>query len=177
MRSVREVTNIWIGTAFPARRDTPRTVLEFLLLRLEDELNPIPRDTGLFGATVRLEDLPEGPALVVEAAVLPEDLARWESRIGGALSSLENNYRVPAFFELHKREFRNAALAADAAPEVEGKRIAMDLLREGRPRDLAAEIEAMTSEQVLRAVETLGQLRVLVFGPDLGGQGSRGTGR
>jgi hypothetical protein len=164
------VTNIWIGAAFPARRDTPRTVLEFLLLRLEDELNPVPRDPGLYGASVRLEDLPDGPALIVEAAVLPEDLKRWEERIERVLIGLEARYDDDAFFELHKREFRNAALTRDAAPEAEGLRMAMDLMRDGSPRELSAEIDEMSSQQVLRAMDSLGQPRVLVFGPELGGR-------
>jgi predicted Zn-dependent peptidase len=170
-RSEQEVTNIWIGAAFPARRDSPRTALEFLLLRLDDELNPVPRDPGLYGASVRLEELPDGPALVVEAAVLPEHLARWEARIGDVLSSLEERYRDEAFFELHRREFRNVALPADASPESQGRRMALDLLRQGTLRDLPTEIDELTAEQVLRVVDTLGEPRVLVFGPDLGGSG------
>jgi hypothetical protein len=44
----------------------------------------------------------------------------------------------------------------------------VDLLLEGRLRDLPAEIDALTMRQVLDAVESLGRPRILVFGPDLG---------
>jgi hypothetical protein len=85
------------------------------------------------------------------------------------LAGLEDRHRDPAFFELHKRGFQSAALPAAAAPEVEGKRRALDLLREGRLRELSAEIDALTAPLVLRALHTPGQPRILVFGPDLGG--------
>jgi predicted Zn-dependent peptidase len=167
-RLVRPVTNAWIGVAFPARRDASRTALDFVAKRLAEELNPTPRDPGLFGTQVRVEDLPEGPAIVIEAAVLPEDQARWEERIVRTLRVLEDRYREPTYFNLHQRHFRNASLVQESAPESEGIRIAADVLRDGRARDLAKEIDALTSQDVLRAIGTLGEPRVLVFGPQLG---------
>jgi hypothetical protein len=166
-RSTQEVSNTSIGAAFPARRDTPRVVLEFLADRLEEELNPVPPVGGHYGTYVRLEELPSGPALVVEAAMVPEERMRWETRIGRALSGLEQAYRTPTEFDRHKQHFRNVALVADAAPEAEGKRLALDLLLEGRLRDLAVEIDALTARQVLDAVAALGRPRILVFGPDV----------
>jgi hypothetical protein len=170
-RVTEEVTNTSIGAAFPARRDASRTVLEFLADRLDEELNPVPPAVGHYGTHVRLEELPGGPALVVEAATIPEERMRWETRIGRALSGLEQAYRFPGDFEQDRQHFRNVTLVADAAPEAEGKRMAIDLLLEGRLRDLSAEIDALTAQQVLDAVESLGRPRILVFGPDLGGDG------
>jgi hypothetical protein len=167
-RLARPVTNTWIGAAFPAREDVSPTVLEFLSDRLREELNPTPRDPGLFGAEVRVEELPDGPVILVEAAVLPEDQVRWEERILRTVRALEERYREPSFFTLHRRHFLNRTLVRESAPEVEGIRIAMDLLREGRARDLLAEIDGLNAEQVLRALESLGDPRILVFGPDLG---------
>ena len=96
---------------------------------------------------------------------------RWETRIGRALSGLEQAYRIPTEFERHKAHFRSVALVADATPEAEGKRLALDLLIEGRLRDLAIEIDALTAQQVLDAVRSLGRPRILVFGPELGAGG------
>ena len=168
-RLVRPVTNTWIGVAFPARRDVSRTALEFIADRLNDELNPAPRDPGLFGTEVRLEDLPGGPAIVLEAAVLPEDQTRWEGKILATLQTLERRYGEPTFFTPHQRHFRNSSLVGESAPESEGKRIAADVLREGRPRDLEAEIDGLSADAVVRTIASLGEPRILVFGPQLGG--------
>jgi hypothetical protein len=167
-RLVRAVTNTWIGVAFPARRDVSRTVLEFLADRLRAELNPYPRDPGLFGTEVRLEDLPDGPAIVLEAAILPEDLARWELRILRTTETLEDLYDDASFFSLHQRHFLNTSLVQESAPEAEGIRIAMDVLRDGRVRSMPAEIESLTADGLRRAISSLGEPRILVFGPDLG---------
>lgn len=167
-RLVRSVTNGWIGAAFPARRDTPRTALEFVAGQLTEVLNPRPRDPGLFGARVRIEEHPDGPVIVVEAAVLPEDQERWETRIVDAFDLLARRYRDPSFFSLHRRQFRSAGLVEQSAPEAEGRRIAMDLLRQGRVRDLPGEISGLTADHIVQAIETLGEPRILVFGPNLG---------
>jgi hypothetical protein len=171
-RLEQEVTNTSIGAAFPVRRDTPRIVAEFLADRLDEELNPVPPVDGHYGTHVRLEELPGGPALVVEAAMVPEERMRWETRIARALSGLQQAYRFPGDFEQDRQHFRNVALLADAAPEAQGRRLAIDLLLEGRLRDLSAEIDALTAQQVLDAVELLGRPRILVFGPDVDGGGS-----
>lgn len=169
-RVTREVTNGLIGAAFPARGDAPRTALEFVAHQLELLLNPVPRDPGLFGeAEVRLEDHPEGPLVVVEAAVLPEDQERWEGRIEDAFDALAERYRDASFLTLHRQHFRNVRLLEQSVPEAEGRRIALDLLRHGRVRDLAAELSSLTAEQVVRAIESLGEPRMLVYGPRLGG--------
>jgi hypothetical protein len=167
-RLVRAVTNTWIGMAFPARRDVSRTVLEFLADRLRAELNPTPRDPGLFGTEVRIEDLPDGPAVVLEAAILPEDLARWEARILRTTETLEDLYDDASFFSLHQRHFLNMSLVQESAPEAEGIRIAMDVLRDGRVRILPSEIESLTADRLRRGISSLGEPRILIFGPDLG---------
>jgi hypothetical protein len=167
-RLVRAVTSAWIGVAFPARRDVSRTILEFLADRLRAELNPSPRDPGLFGTDVRIEDLPDGPAIVLEAAVLPEDVTRWEARILRTAETLEDLYDDASFFLLHQRHFLNMSLVQESAPEAEGIRIAMDVLRDGRVRTLQAEIESLTAERLRRGISSLGEPRILVFGPDLG---------
>jgi hypothetical protein len=167
-RLVRNVTNGWIGAAFPARRDAPRTALEFVAGQLSEALNPVPRDPGLFGARVRVEEHPDGPVIVVEAAVLPEDQERWERRIAQTLEGLASRYRDPSFFSLHRRQFHNAMLLDQSAPEAEGRRIATDLLRQGRIRDLTGEISGLTADHIVRTIETLGDPRILVFGPNLG---------
>jgi len=169
----RDVTNVWIGAAFPAARDTPRTMLEFLGQRLVDDLNPTPRDPGLFGTEVRVHDLQDGPVLIIEAAVMPEDHARWEARIARTVAAMSERYADPALFTLHLRRFRNQTLVSEGAPEAEGRRIALDLLREDRVRDLEAEIGAINLDGIQRTIEAFGEPRVLVFGPDLGGRRER----
>jgi len=168
---VREVTNSWIGVAFAVPPDVPRTLLEFIRHRLEEELNPEPADPDLFGSQVRIEELPGGTVLLIETAVLPEAQRRWEQRIAGTIERLGERHRDPGSFRWHRRRFRSVRLTSDGAPEAEGLRMALDLLREGRVRDLATEVWAMQPEQVEQAVDAFGGPRVLVFGPDLGQDG------
>lgn len=167
-RLVSEVTNTWIGAAFPVAPNVPRTLLEFLQHRVREELNPDPADPDLFGTQVRIEELPEGPVLLVEAAVLPEAQERWEARILATVENLGERHRDPGLFRFHRRRFRSARLTVEGRPEVQGRRMALDLLREGRLRDIAAEIAAMQPAQVMGATSALGEPRILVFGPDLG---------
>lgn len=169
-RLERDVTNTWIGVALTVPRDVPRTVLEFIEQRLRDELNPTPADPGLFGTQVRIEETPDGPTLVVESAVLPEEQSRWEERILRTIDTLAERHREPTFFHAQRRRFRNLRLTEEGAPEVEGRRMAMDLLREGRVRDLPAEIGELDPDHVARALDDLSPPRILVFGPALGGE-------
>ena len=111
----REVTNTWIGAAFPAPPHLPRTHLEFVTLQLQEDLNPSPPDPGLYSATVHIEDTPRGPVVVVQTAVVPEDAASWEQRIIGALGRLENEADAE-FFQWQRRRFRSAILLREGAP-------------------------------------------------------------
>ena len=167
----REVTNTWIGAAFPAAAEVPRTILEFLEYRLNEVLNPDPPDPGLFGSEVTLEELPQGPVLLAQTAVLPEAQDRWEERISEALESIREQSEDAGFLRWHRRRFRSFRLTAEGAPEVEGLRMAMDLLREGRVRDLAAEIWGLEPGNMSRGALALAEPRLLVFGPDLGDGG------
>jgi hypothetical protein len=56
----------------------------------------------------------------------------------------------------------------DATPEGLSRRLASDLLRGGATRDVDADIRTLTAEGLVTLATTLGQPRVLFFGPDLG---------
>lgn len=162
----RDVTNSWIGALFPAAPGTPRTLLEALAHRLTERLNPSTPDPGIFVADARVEDTPGGSVLVVEAAVFPESAQLWERRILDLVDDLEE----PAddgFFRWQRRRFRSERLLSESPPEAEALRVALDLLREGRVRDLSSEIWELTAAAVARAADDLGEPRVLVLGPDL----------
>ena len=164
----REVTNTWIGAAFPAPPRSPRTHLEFVALQLQEDLNPSPPDPGLYSATVHIEDTPRGPVVMVQTAVVPENAARWEQRIIGALGRLENEADAE-FFQWQRRRFRSAILLREGTPEEAALRRALDLLREGRVRALEEEVRAIGPRDLAVAAEGLGEGRVLVMGPDLPG--------
>jgi hypothetical protein len=89
-------------------------------------------------------------------------------RINRAMRAIEDRYDDAYSFGTHQRHFRNARLVEESAPEAEGVRIAMDLMRSGRARDLREEIEELSAEDIVRGINSLGQPRILVFGPDLG---------
>jgi hypothetical protein len=163
----RDVTNSWIAAMYPAPPELPRTQLEFVAQEIQASLTPSPPDPGLFSLTVHIEDLPRGPVMVVEAAVMPEAQATWERRILAAVSGLE---KVPtdAYFSFHRRRFRNQMLVAEGPPEAAALRMALDLLREGRVRPLQDEIWELGPRELAKAAQMLGDPRVLLMGPDMG---------
>lgn len=161
----REVTNAWIGVFFPSPLDQRRTLLEFLAFQLQDELNSLPPDPGLYSATVHIEDTPRGPVLVAQAAVVPEASGRWEERILRAMERLGENDN--ALFRWRRRRFRSASLLREAEPEATALRMALDLVREGRARSLPKEIPEIDAYELTDAVGSLANPRILLMGPDL----------
>lgn len=167
----REVTNAWIGVLFPAPGDMSRTLLEALAHRVTEELNPATPDPGIYAASARVEETPGGPVLLIEAAVFPEAAQRWERRILEMVDELEEPAAAP-FFRWQRRRFRSERLLEESPPEAEALRAALDLLREGRVRDLPAEVWSLTADAIAGAADELGDPRILVLGPDLA-EGSR----
>jgi len=162
----REVTNTWIGAAFPAPPDLPRTQLEFAALELEEALNPDPPDPGMFSATVRIEDTPRGPVMVAQAAVMPEVAANWERRITRAIEQLSEERDEP-FFRMQRRRFRSAILMREGVPEEASLRMALDLMREGRVRPLQQEVWEIGADELADAVDALEAPRILLMGPEI----------
>ena len=162
----RDVTNTWIGAAFPAPRDLPRTQLEFVGYQIQEALTPSPPDPGVFSVLVRVEDTPPGPVLVVEAAVMPEVTEAWEKRILGAVERLGEQVDE-TFFRWQRRRFRSWVLLREGQPEEAALRMALDLAREGRVRPLQEELWAIGTTELAKATEDLEAPRVLVWGPDL----------
>ncbi len=169
----RDVTNSWITAMYPAPRDLPRTQLDFVAHEAQEALNPSPPDPGLFSLTVRIEDTPRGPVMVVEAAVMPEVQSVWEKRILDTVSGLE---KAPndALFTFHRRRFRNQILVREGMPEQAALRMALDLQRDGRVRPLQDQIWALGPKELAKAAQTLGEPRILIMGPDMEPEGGKG---
>lgn len=167
---VRDVTSGWIAAAYPVAPSAARTAVEFLAQRARSELMTQPPAPGLFSMDIGLEALPGGgDAILIRAAVLPDALDPWEARILETMARISSEILDPGFLRFHRRRFRNVRLVEDAAPEIEGLRSALDLMREGRIRDLPTEIWSLDSQGYQQATTALGSPRVLVFGPDLVG--------
>jgi predicted Zn-dependent peptidase len=167
---VREVTNTWISVAFPVPADLPRVAVLFVADRMQQELDATPPDPGLFNVSVRVAEMPEGEVLVVDAAVLPDASDRFERRILDLPARLAAE-RDRAFFRYHRGRFRAGRLIADAAPEQAAERMAAELLTRG---GILAFDEAVWSLDVTTAADAaaaLGPPRILIFGPDLDGDG------
>ena len=171
----RDVTNAWIGAAFPAPRGLPRTQLEFVAHQLQESLSPSLPDPGVFSVFVRIEDTPKGPVVVVEVAVMPEASETWEKRILAAVDRLKDETEEP-FFRWQRRRFRSAALLLEGQPKEAALRVALDLARDGAVRSLLEEVEAIGPRDLAAATDGLGAPRVLVMGPELG-DGSADPGR
>ncbi len=165
----REVTNSWLGVAFPASDEASRTALEMVAHRITEELNPTPPDPGIFSASSRVEDTPGGRVVLVEAAVTPESATRWERRIVDLVHRMEDPI-APPFFVWQRRRFRSAELLAEAPPEAEALRMTLDLLREGAVRQLPDDIRSLDPRALADAAEDLGEPRILILGPDLAGR-------
>lgn len=169
----RDVTSTWLAVAYPAPAALSRTHLELVAHLLEEELDPTPPNPDRYDVDVRIEETPRGPVLVVEASVVPEAAASWESRILGAVERMGSEAPAEDFFRWRRRRFRAERLLAESAPEAEARRITQDLLRDGRVRDLGVEIWGLDAAALLAAARSLGPPRILVLGPDLGQDGSR----
>ena len=171
----RDVTNAWIGAAFPAHGDLPRTQLEFVAHQFQESLSPALPDPGVFSVFVHIEDTPTGPVVVVEVAVMPEVSETWEKRILAAVDGLKDETEEP-FFRWQRRRFRSAALLREGQPKEAALRVALDLSRDGGVRSLLEEVEAIGPRDLAAATAGLEAPRVLVMGPGLGA-GSTDSGR
>jgi hypothetical protein len=136
---------------------------------LKEELDPTPPDPDRYSVDVRIEEPPGGPVLVVEAAVFPEATARWEGRITAAVQRLAGAPIAADFFSWRRRRFRTARLLEEGAPEAEAARMTADQQRDGRVRDLGLEIWGLDAAALSAAARALGEPRIFILGPDLGG--------
>lgn len=170
IRIAREVTSTWIVAAFPLPADLTPTRSDHLLHRVDELLNPVTPDPGLFDARVERVRLPQGIVLRVTASVLPEAASRWEERIRDLPGRIEPP-ADPDFFRWERRRFRAHLLLADAASDRRALRMAQDLLVLGSVRDLQEEAWALEPDDLADAAQRLSPPRILVFGPDLGGDG------
>ena len=175
IRLERDVTNTWIGAAFPAPSGLPRTQLEFVAHQLQESLSPSLPDPGVFSVFVHIEDPPTGSLVVVEVAVMPEASETWEKRISAAVDGLKDEAE-DSFFRWQRRRFRSAALLREGQPEEAALRGALDLARDGEVRSLLEEVEAIGPRELAAATAGLAAPRVLVMGPGMG-DGSADPGR
>jgi hypothetical protein len=168
-RQVEDVTSTWMEVAYPAPPEVPRIRLELIAHLLDEELDPTPPAPDRYSVDVSLEETPRGPVLVVKATVFPEATARWEARITGAVRRLAEEPIPEDFFRWRRRRFRTARLLEEAQPGAEAARMAADLLRDGAVRDLGLEIWGLDPAAVGEAARALGEPRIFILGPDLGG--------
>jgi predicted Zn-dependent peptidase len=171
---IRDVTSSWISVAYPVAPGVARTPLEFVAHLLREQLHHDPPDPDLFEASVSIEEVPAGRALVVRATVTPEASERWEATILGTVRSLAERHTGADGFRWGRRRFRSERLTSEDAPEAVARRVASDLLRDGFARALRAEIWALDPDALAEAVAGLGPPRIVVLGPDLGAARERG---
>ncbi len=161
----RDVTNTWIAMAFPAPPDASRTMLEFLSHILLERLAPTPPDPGLLSVDVRVEELPDGPVILVRLAVDPRTTDRWERRVRETLTTVIETEEQAAFFQLRRRRFRSEVLHRLSYLDQEAERLALDLFHGDGVRDLEGEIWSFSSRSLRDAAGRLGPPRTLLYGP------------
>lgn len=171
---VRDITNTALAFAYPLPAGYSRTEAEFLASVLRENLVSDPPDPGVYSVVVRVVDAPTGPVLAVEATVFPEVGDRWERKIVEAVEHVRlTDPGDDVYFPWQHRRFRAAALGGDAAPEDLALRLSLDLMRDGRIRDLDAESHDLRPEGLVALARSLGDPRILIFGPDLDAQQDR----
>lgn len=168
----RDVTNVWIVAAFPIPSDLGRTTRDHLLHRIEEILDPVPGDPGTIGAGAEIVQLPAGDVIVVRLTTLPFAAARWEERISSLPGDITPPFD-PEFFRWERRRFRAHLLLRDAHVGQRSLRVAHDLLETGSVRALAEEAWELAPDDLADAAGRLGPPRILVFGPDVGGETRR----
>lgn len=168
----RDVVNAWAMVAWPAPAGVDRTRLEFAGHVLRELLSPSPPDPGLFSISVRVEELDGGPAIRVVAAVEPGAAPRWEQQILAAARRAVESPPPSEFLELYRRRFTGQVLLAESRPEVEAQRMALDLLVDGRVRDLPVVLRGLGSDEPAATLARLGEPRILLYGPPGGSGGS-----
>lgn len=164
---VRPVTNSWVTVAWPVPAELSRVAVLYLADRIHRELNASPPDPGLFNASAEVVELPAGEIILVRAAVLPDAAARFEATILDLPRTL-SLARDTAFFRFNRGQFRASRLIAEAAPEAASDRMAVELLTRGVVLDFDDAVWDLTADIAADAAESLGDPRILVFGPELG---------
>ena len=160
-----DITNNWIQAAYPFAGAAPRRPMEFLAHIIAEQLlidRPAP---GLISRRVEVRELPGGPVLQVTIAAQWPTVRAWEQRIVDIVDHLSAGNLSPDDVNRQYRRFRSARALELADPEHEGRRLLIDTVSEGGPREPPAPMEGLSSEEVRRAAAGLGEPRVLVYGP------------
>ena len=161
----REVTSVWFAVAWPFPPGTPRTLLGFLALTLEESLVGSPPEPGLYGAETRVEILGDQPVLTLSVSADPRQAARWEERALQAMEGVVESPPEGSFFDLSRRRFRNQMLLDMAGPLERSRWLARTLAETGDIPDPQAEIWRLTREGLSEAAAAAGPPRTLVLGP------------
>ncbi len=171
---VREVTSTWIAVALPVPGGAPRIPLEMLAFTIREDLTPATGDPGLYWLRVALDDGPAGELLRISAAVDPGAADRWEARILESVHSARTITTPDPFFQWQRRRFRNRRLLDDASGVADAQRTLSDVLLGTAPEDVFQKIWDLSPADVRSVAESLGEPKVLVFGPDLTGEAGQG---
>ena len=169
MTLTQEVTSAWLAISYPVSATVPRTELELMTSLVTDALEPQVPDPDRFSTSIRLIDAPGGPVITIEAVVSPEAADRTERYIKATVDRLSERPPEGELFLWARRRFRAARLLDQSVPENAAARISADLLRDGAPRDLREEIWDISPATAAGALSLLGEPRVFLLSPDLGG--------
>ena len=162
---VRNITATWLAIAYPAPDDTPRTALEFAVAIIRNELKPNPPAPQSYDVDIDVVDTPAGTLVLVTAVLYPDVAAQWEADALAAVARIVSEPPVGDAFSWQRRRFRGLRLLEDQDASLAGERITADLLRDGKARQLAVEIDALTPSSLAAVLLALREPRVLSFGP------------
>jgi len=162
----RELTSTWLAVAWPFPEGTPRVLLDFLALAVQESLQPSPPDPGLYGAETTVILVEGKPILVASVIVDPRVTHRWEERSLQTMAQIEEAPPRGAFFELLRRRYRNDVLLGMA--DAEGRSIWLTrMAASGVPvPDPTDDIWRLTEEVLSLAAAAAGPPRVLLMGPE-----------
>ena len=160
-----EITNSWIVAAYPFSGSEERAVFEFVAHVARGQLVSDPPAPGLISRRVEVRELPDGPVLLVTAAVESHTAPDWEDRVTDVVDRLSASGLALDLLEHQRRSFRSAMALELAYPEREVHRLLAGIRTSGRLTDLSADLELLSAGELQRAAGALGEPRMLVYGP------------
>jgi hypothetical protein len=161
----QDVTSTWLSVAWPLPAGTPPLLLDFLSHVVEESLNPIPPDPGLYRAEARIERIGESPILIASVTLDPRIARRWEERVVDALAALAESAPEGAFFELSRRRYRARRLLEWVHPEAKATWLARTQAAHQEVSEFHSQIWALTREGLQDLARARGEPRVLLLGP------------
>lgn len=162
----RELTSTWITLAWPMPGEVPLVLEEFLVHLIREALNPDPPNPGVYWAEVDVVRVSGDPVLRVSGSVDPRNALDWEQAVLVLVDELGESPPQGSFFDLARRRYRALRVLTHARPEERARWMAESYARAGSVPHILEDIWGLSREGIARLADTLGDPRILLYGPE-----------